>query len=145
MNAPARSEMLRLIGAALVLVGGAIHVKLAFDHYGTATLEDLFFANAAVSAVVAAAIVGTRGVLAPLAGVAVAASSLVAFGLSRVGEGIAGFRATGLEPAPEGLLTLVVEVLAVAVLGLVVASHLGSSEAENRAAPSSEDRRAAPG
>lgn len=128
MKGPAARETLRLTGAALVLVGGAIHAWLAFDHYGTATLEDLFFANAAVSAIVAAVIVLTRGVLAPLAGIAVAASSLIAFGLSRVGEGIAGFRATGLEPTPEGLLTVIVEVLAVVVLGVAVISYRTRSE-----------------
>lgn len=44
MTAPA-PRTLRLLGAALLLAGGAIHVVLAFDGYGTSTIEDLFLLN----------------------------------------------------------------------------------------------------
>lgn len=114
---------LRLLGAALLLVGGAIHTWLAFDGYGTADLEKVFLLNGAGSAVVAAAIVLSRGPLAPLFGIGISAVSLLAFGLSRVGDGVIGFRATGLDPAPEAALTILAEIAALVVLGLVTASH----------------------
>lgn len=113
-------NLLRLVGAALLLFGGAIHTWLAFDSYGTADLEKLFLLNGIGSAVIAAAIVVTRGPVAPLVGVGISGASLLAFALSRVGDGVVGFRATGLEPMPEAPLTLVVEGAALVVLGVVV-------------------------
>lgn len=118
-----RFRDLRLIGAALLIAGGSIHTWLAFDHYGTADLENVFFVNGAVSAVVAATIVLTRGPIAPLFGVGISAVSLFAFALSRVGEGVVGFRATGLDPTPEAPLTLLVEIAALLVLGAVVVAE----------------------
>lgn len=118
-----RTSVLLTVGAALVLVGGAIHTWLAFEDYGTADLEKVFFLNGAGSALVAAVIVLTRHPLAALFGVGISAVSLLAFGLSRVGDGVLGFRATGLDPAPEGLLTILVEAGALVVLGLVVIAH----------------------
>ncbi len=110
---------LHLLGAGLLLVGGAIHVALAFDGYGTSELEQLFFLNGAVSAIVAAAVVLVRNPVPTLAGVGVATVSLLAFALSSVGGGVVGFRGTGLDPVPEVPATLVVELAAVVVLGTV--------------------------
>jgi hypothetical protein len=109
----------RLLGAAALLAAGAIHVLLALDGYGTATLEDLFLVNGAVTALATAAVVLTRGLVAPLAGVAVAVGSLVALALSRVGDGVVGFRGTGLEPSPEVPLTIATEVIAAVALGVL--------------------------
>lgn len=119
MMSDRRSGNLRLVGAGLLIVGGAIHTWLAFDRYGTADLESVFFVNGAASALVAAAIVLSRGVIAPVAGVGLSAVSLVAFLLSRIGDGVLGFRATGLDPVPEAPLTLLVEGAALVVLGFV--------------------------
>jgi hypothetical protein len=47
---------------------------------------------------------------------AFSAGNLAAFALSRTGDGILDFRAAGLEPSPQAVLTLVVEVAAVLVL-----------------------------
>ncbi|MGI8792634.1 MAG: hypothetical protein ACR2H3_05570 [Acidimicrobiales bacterium] len=115
-----RVPVLRLLGATLLIVGGAIHTWLAFAQYGTADLETVFFLNGAASAVVATTIVLGRGLIGPVAGIGISMASLFAFLMSRVGSGVVGFRATGLDPAPESLLTLVVEGAALVVLGLVV-------------------------
>lgn len=109
-----------LLGALFLLLGGAIHSWLAFEGFATEDLQTLFFLNGAVSGGVAAAVALVRRPVTALVGAGVAGASLVAFGASRVGSGVAGFRATGLEPAPEALLTLIVEVAAVAALALVV-------------------------
>lgn len=111
------NRTLRLAGTALLLVGGAIHVVLAFDGYGTSTLEDMFLLNGAGSAIVAIAVLLVRGPVPALAGIGLAASSLLALALSRSGDGVFGFRGTGLDPMPEVPLTILVEVAAVVVLG----------------------------
>lgn len=114
---------LRLIGAVLLIAGGAVHTWLAIDGYGTADLQSMFFLNGAGSAVVAAGIVLWRGPIAPLAGLGISAVSLLSFAASRTGDGVVGFRGTGLEPAPESLLTLVLEAAALVVVGLVVVNE----------------------
>lgn len=124
---------LRVLGAVLLLAGGAIHTWLAFDGYGTAVLETAFFLNGVASAVAAAVVVLLAGRLGPLAGLGVSAGSLAAFVLSRVGPGVLGFRATGLDPAPEALATLVVEAAALAVLAIVLAVLL-ANERQGRSA-----------
>ena len=113
-----RSRMLRLAGAVLVLIGGAVHLKLNLDDYGTEDIVRTFAINAAVSALVAGYLVLRDDILGPLAGIAVSVGTLIAFGLSRQGEGILDFREVGFNPSPEAALTVATEVLAVLVLAL---------------------------
>ena len=61
--------MLRLVGAVLVLVGGAIHLKLNLDDYGNEDILMAFALNAAASALVAAYLVLRDDVVGPLAGI----------------------------------------------------------------------------
>lgn len=110
------AHMLRLGGGALLLGGGAIHVLLSFDGYGTSTLQDMFLINAIGSAVVALLLLAVPGPLPALGGVGVAGASLLALALSRVGDGVVGFRGTGFDPMPEVPLTIAFEVAALAVL-----------------------------
>lgn len=112
--------LLATVGALLLLAGGSLHTWLAFDGFGSPALVVAFFLNGIVSGVVAAWIVWTRGAVAGIAGLVVAAASLVGFVLSRTGTGVLGFRGTGLNPAPEAPLTLMTEVIAVLVLGALV-------------------------
>ena len=49
--------VLRLVGAVLVLAGGAIHLKLNLDDYGNDDILRAFALNAAASALVAAYLV----------------------------------------------------------------------------------------
>jgi hypothetical protein len=113
------SRTLRIVAAALLLASGAIHVVLALDGYGTSTFETLFLLNGAISAVIAVAIVVARGPLPALGGLAVAGGTLLAFAVSRVGAGIFGFRATGLDPSPEAPLAILIQVSATAVLAVL--------------------------
>ena len=110
------SAWTRHLGAIAVLAGGLLHVRLAFDAYGTGDLITLFFLNGIGSAVVAALLVYDRGPLSLFAGLGVSTVSLAAFGLSRVGDGVVGFRGVGLEPSPDAGLTVGVEALAVVLL-----------------------------
>lgn len=117
-----RAPIAQAVGAGALLVGGALHVRLAFDQYGTPNLMKLFFLNGLVSGLVVAWIALGPRPFAAIAGLGVSLVSLVAFGLSRIGNGIVGFRATGLAPAPDAALTLVAELVAAGILGAFVLS-----------------------
>ena len=119
------TRALRLAGAALLLVGGAIHLELNLDAYGNDAILRAFALNAAASASVAAYLVLRDDRLGPVLGVALSVGSVVAFALSRRGDGILDFREVGWNPAPEAVLTVVVEVAAIVVLGATVAIERG--------------------
>lgn len=112
------SRMLRLAGAVLVLIGGAVHLKLNLDDYGTEDIALAFALNAVASALVAAYLVLRDDILGPLAGIGVSLGTLIAFTLSRRGEGILDFREVGWNPSPEAAITVATEVVALGVLAL---------------------------
>jgi drug/metabolite transporter (DMT)-like permease len=111
-----RARLLRLLGAALLLAGGAIHLELNLDDYGNDDILMAFALNAAASAVVAAYLVLRDDRIGPLAGLALTLGSLGALLLSRRGDGILDFREVGWNPSPEVALTVGVEVAATFVL-----------------------------
>jgi hypothetical protein len=111
-----RVQALQLLGAAFLLTGGAVHLQLSFDDYGSRDIDRTFAINALVSALVAGYLALRRDPVGPLAGIAVSAGTLVAFALSRTGDGILDFRATGLEPSPQAVIALVAEAAAIVVL-----------------------------
>jgi plastocyanin len=113
------SPFLRYFGAVLLLVGGLVHLQLYFDGYRDFPNENLgrsFLLNAAASVAVAALLFLRRDTLVRLAGVAIAAGTLVAFALSRTGDGIFGFTESGLNPSPQASIALLAEIGAIAVL-----------------------------
>lgn len=116
---PALATAATAIGAVAVLAGGALHLRLAVDGYGTDDLISSFFVNAVVSAAVGAWLAYGRSPLPHLAGLGVSVLSLAAFALSRTGDGVLGFKGAGLDPSPDAALTLAAE--AVATVALVVA------------------------
>jgi hypothetical protein len=119
--------MLRLTGAALVLLGGFLHLKLQLDEYGTEAIGRAFAANAVASGLVAGYLVLRADIVGPILGMALSAGSLVGFGLSRVGDGVLDFRGTGFD-APYAVLAVATEVLALLVLaGAAVATSRATS------------------
>lgn len=107
---------IRIAAAIFLLAGGAIHLQLHLDNYGTAAIARTFVLNAAASAVVAAYLMLKRDRLGPLAGVAVSLLSLGGLAMTRVGDGVLGFRETGLNPTPQAPVTVGVELVAVVLL-----------------------------
>jgi hypothetical protein len=140
MTTERASQGLQLIGAAAVLAGGALHARLALQAYGTPDLVIVFFLNAIGSAVIAALLAYRPGPLSTAAGLGISVVSLVAFGLSRTGDGVLGFRGVGLDPAPDAALSVGVEGLAVLVL---VAALLASKDQIRRLATQLNPSRAA--
>jgi hypothetical protein len=108
---------LRVAASVALLAGGALHARLAFGSYGTRDLITLFFVNGIGSALVAGWMLYARSPLPLFAALGISAVSLAAFGLSRVGGGVIGFRGVGLEPSPDALLTLVSEGVAMLLIG----------------------------
>ena len=115
-----RTRALRLAGAVLVLAGGAIHLELNLDGYGNDDILIAFALSAAASAAVAAYLVLREDTYGPLAGIALSVGSLLAFALSRRGDGLLDFREVGWNPSPEAALTVVVEAAATVVLVAII-------------------------
>jgi plastocyanin len=126
-TAPSPVEVgMRIVAAAAVLIGGLVHLELYFRggyrSFPNANLGRSFLLNGVASVIVAAVLVVRRDVIVRLAGIAVAAGTLIAFYLTReTDKGIFGFTEKGFEPSPQAALALVVEIVAVVVL---VASFL---------------------
>jgi hypothetical protein len=128
----------RWVAAALVLAGGSIHLKLYFDGYRDvpdANLGRSFLLNAAASLVVAILLVVWRHPLALVAGLVLVDATLVGFAMGRTGDGIFGFTERGLNPSPEAVLSLVVEIGAAVVLILLLIVELRGTSREVAAAP----------
>jgi hypothetical protein len=117
------TRLLRLAGAVLVLVGGAVHLQLLVDGYGTDRIAVAFALNGAAAAIVGGYLVLRPDVLGALAGVALSVGSFVALVLARTGDGLLGFREQGLEPMPQLAVAVAAEALGAAVL---VALALGN-------------------
>ena len=117
----------RIVAAALIAAGGAIHLELydsGYRSFPNASLGRSFIANAVASFAVALLIVVWRSIWPLLAGLVVTDGTLVAFALSRTSRGVFGFTEHGFSPSPEATLTLVTEIAAVVVLVALVAQHV---------------------
>jgi len=120
----------RWLAAALILGGGAIHLKLYFDGYRdfpNANLGRSFLLNAIAALVVAILLVVWRNPLSLVAGLVLVNATLLAFALSRTSSGIFDFTETGFNPSPEAVLSLVFEIgAAVVLIGLLVVEWAGA-------------------
>lgn len=108
---------LRLAGALLVLLGGAVHLQQWMTVFRDQPIGPTFLANAVASLVVAVALVATdeRVVVWPvIAALALSIGSLLALLASRT-VGLVGFEAVGYDGAE--LQAIAVEALATLVLG----------------------------
>jgi plastocyanin len=130
------ATLLRYLAAALLLVGGLVHLKLYFDGYRDFPDENLgrsFLLNVVASVVVAIAVAVRRDWWVRIAGIVVAGGTLAAFAISRTDRGIFGLKEDGLNPSPEALIALLAEIGAIVVLALLLATdrpRAGAGEAE---------------
>jgi hypothetical protein len=111
--------------AAGIFVGGYIHWYL-FEHgyRFIPTIGVLFETNVVASSVVGVAVLFRRELIVRLAGLGVVLGTLAAFGASRLPGGIFHFQERGLQPAPQALIALVAELVALAGLGVSLAWDL---------------------
>jgi plastocyanin len=108
---------LRIAAAIALLIGGLVHLQLYFEGYRSIDkIGPSFLLNAIASAVVAVALVTRKEWLIRLAGVGVALGTIGAFIISRQGDGLFDFREKGLEPSPQAIIALIVEIAAAVLL-----------------------------
>jgi hypothetical protein len=107
----------RLVGALLILAGGAIHLELYFDSYRHIDkVGPSFLLNAVASLAVAILLVAWRHWVPVVAGLVLVDATLLGFGLSRTSSGIFDFTEKGWNPTPWAVLAVVVELAAAVVL-----------------------------
>ena len=130
------AALLRYLAAALLLVGGLVHLKLYLVEYDKLDNDNLrlsFLLNVIASVVVAIAVAVRRDWWVRIAGIVVAGGTLVAFALSRNDRGLFGFNEKGFDPSPEALIALIAEIGAIVVLAVLLATdrpRAGAGEAE---------------
>ena len=108
---------LRIAAAIGLLIGGLVHLQLYFEGYRSIDkIGPSFLLNAIASGVVAAALVARQEWFVRLAGIGLAVGTIIAFILSRQGDGLFDFREEGLEPSPQGIIALIVEIAAIVLL-----------------------------
>lgn len=118
------TRVLRIASAAALAVSGDIHAQLYIDGYRFIHVVGvLFLVQAAVSFAVTVLLVTAAvwrpPVLVDLAGAGVALGALGGFAASRT-VGVFGFIERGLQPAPQSLISILVEVAAFSLLAAVV-------------------------
>jgi hypothetical protein len=113
-----------VIAAALLVVSGAVHLRLydeGYKDFPDANLGRSFLFNALACAVVAVLLVARRSALSALAGLAVANGTLVGFALSRTDRGVFGFTERGFNPSPDAAVSVAAEIgAAIALLTVLV-------------------------
>lgn len=111
---------LRVVAALAILVGGLVHLDLYFDGYReitTANVGRAFLANGIASVAIAGLLLVRRDAIVRLAGIALAAGTLVSFTMSRtLDDGFFGFTEKGMKPSPQAVIALVAEIVAILAL-----------------------------
>ena len=131
----------RVVAAALVLAGGIVHFKLWNDDVYPDDVATSFLLNAIGSAAAAVALVVLPHWLPVVGALAITNGTLIAFGLSRTGDGIPvlDFAERGWNPSPEAALALGFELAAAVVLLVALWLSLGPGSATQRDQPRSWD------
>ena len=132
-NRAITARRLSIAAAALILVGGYVHLCLYWHGYlFIPTIGVSFLVQASASAVLAAALLVQRGrmhvgrlsasvpQLTRLSGIALSAGTLAALGIAHTSKGLFQFREIGLQPAPQTIIAIVAESLATLLLGVAV-------------------------
>ncbi len=111
-----------------VAVGGLVHLQLHFDGYRStpdANLGRSFVLNGIASLVVAIALLARPTVVVRLAGLGLSLGTLVAFALSRTDRGVFGFTEHGLQPSPQAMIAVAVELAATALIVITFVPAIG--------------------
>jgi hypothetical protein len=119
----------RVVAALAVLGGGLIHLKLYGDSYRHIdTVGPMFLLNGITSVVLAVTLVVWRHWLVTLAALGLVNGSLLAFAISRTDHGIFDFNERGFHPSPYAAWALVFEIVAAALLVVLLAWDLAPAD-----------------
>lgn len=112
---------IRIVAAVGLLGSGLVHLDLYF-RYGyrditTANVGRAFLTNGILAIVISALLLIRRDAILRIAGLAVAAGTLIAFVMSRtLDDGFFGFTEKGMNPSPQAQIALICEILAILAL-----------------------------
>jgi hypothetical protein len=147
----ATARRLGVASAALLLVGGYVHLCLYGHGYRFIPKIGVgFLLEAVSSALLAVALVvrgrrihvGRRSVswaqLTRLAAIGLSLGTLAALGIAHTPSGLFQFREIGLRPAPQTLIAIVAESLATLLLGLAMVEGLRTTPGQIVTAPAEE-------
>jgi plastocyanin len=113
-------QALRIGGALALLVSGLVHIDLYFGGYRSAgsvpTFGRTILLIGIAAGVVAAAVAARREWFVRAAGIALPAAILAAFAYTHSGRTMFGFSGSGLDPSPQAVIALVVEIAAIVLL-----------------------------
>lgn len=122
----------RIAVAAVVAVSGYIHADLYLHGYQfIPTIGPAFLLQASGSFAVALLLLAGGPPLIRWAAAALAAGALVGFALSRT-TGLFGFTETGLQPAPQALISILAELATLALLAGPLIAHRGLRDLASR-------------
>jgi hypothetical protein len=114
---------LRIGAAACLAVSGYLHAELYLHGYRTiAGVGPAFLLQASGSLAVAVLLLFSGPLILRLGAAALAAGALGGFALSRT-VGVFGFVEHGLQPAPQALISVLVEVAALLLLAVPLLHH----------------------
>jgi plastocyanin len=115
-----------------LLVAGLVHLDLYFGGYRNAGSVPSFgrsiLLNAIVSAVVAAIVAVRREWFVRLAGIAVAAGTLMAFSYTHTEHTFLGFQGEGLDPSPQAQIVLIAEIATVILLAATFIPSIAATD-----------------
>ena len=132
---PLVARLIRVVAAACLAVSGYVHAYLYDNGYRVIPrIGVAFLLQASASIAVAVLLPFTGLVLLRLAAAGLAGGALVAFTMSRT-IGVLGFEEHGLQPAPQALLSVVVEVSALLALAVPVVLRMTPAQ-QRRPVPS---------
>jgi hypothetical protein len=120
--------VLRLAVAAGLAVSGYVHAELYIHGYRVIPwVGPAFLLQASGSFAVAALLILSGPVILRLGAAALAIGALAGFLLSRT-VGIFGFTETGLQPAPQALISILAEVATLGLLAVPLLRRLGRGQ-----------------
>ncbi len=129
-------RLLRVLSAGALTASGYIHAQLYIDGYRYIHVVGVLFllqgaASFALSALLLAGAVVRASPLIDLAAAGAAAGALAGFAASRT-VGVFGFTEHGLQPAPQSLISILVEIAALVLLAAAIIRALRRGTAGGR-------------
>jgi hypothetical protein len=136
-HATVTARRLSAASAALILVGGYVHLCLYRHGYRFIPKIGVGFLLQAISSAVLAAVLLVNGgrslalaQVARLSAIALSLGTLAALGVAHTSGGLFQFREIGLRPAPQTLIAIITESLATLLLGLATLQGLRTTPSQ---------------
>lgn len=123
--------VVRVVAALAVLGGGLVHLKLynlGYKNFPNDNLGRSFLLNVVASVAIAVTLIVWRHWLVTVAALLLVNGTMFAFGLSRTDHFPFGFKEIGFNPTPYAAWALVFEIIAAALLVVLLAWDLAPAD-----------------